>query len=390
MSDYGKISSSMKSNADDAGQSLSSVKKISFDGVWSGSAYDSLTTALNNTVKKADKEMANYESFTQAMEQLDSYKAKKERIDELSSLISKVSIPDQEKDPSGYASAISTINGYKSEQTELEEEKKDLRKSIEGTLSGITANTADLNLVKFSFNDTNFDLEFDVVSLYNTYNNGSLKMMSASDSLYKHYDLYDDAGNLVRSGKDYVEGIIVDIQKKYSGREAAVNAGLAILKLASDAGIKLNYEHAGTAGTYPYVRTSSVATGVDCNPYVSWCLDKGVEGGFQWRPVGNFTSIGNTIEYNNWSSAKPGDVMANGGHVTMVVHNDPETGIITYMHASGQVNGITITRSKYSTLRNNGYTIRDMTNVYDGTENTDRWDAFANYVDPNTYQRTYV
>ena len=82
--------------------------------------------------------------------------------------------------------------------------------------------------------------------------------------------------------------------------------------------------------------------------------------------------------------------MANGGHVTMVVHNDPETGIITYMHASGQVNGITLTRSNYASLKNNGYTIRDMTNVYNGTEDTDRWAAFAQYVDPNTYQRDYV
>ena len=124
------------------------------------------------------------------------------------------------------------------------------------------------------------------------------------------------------TGKAYVEGIILDIQKKYSGREAAVNAGLAILKLASDAGIKLNYEHAGTAGTYPYVRTSSVATGVDCNPYVSWGLDKGVDGGFQWRPVGSFKSVGTTIPYEEWYRAQPGDVVVSDGHVGIMVAID--------------------------------------------------------------------
>lgn len=388
--DYGKLSTTMNSNYEDASSSLSAVRNVSFDGVWSGSAYTTLTSDLSDTVDKADIELKNYETFSEAMDLLNQYKEKDERVKELNTLKENVYVPDSKKDPDGYSSAINKINSYTSEINTLENEKRTLRTSIESKLASITANSSDLSLVTFSVSDVNFDTDFDIESLYYMYNSGKLKMLSVGKSLYDYYDLYDENGNLIRSGKDYVEGVITDIQNKYSGREAAVNSGLAILKLASDAGIKINYQHTGTSGQYPYVPTSSVASGVDCNPYVSWCIDKGVDGGFQWRPVQNFTSIGSTIDYSSWGNALPGDVLANGGHVAMVLENNSETGEITYMHASGTSVGITITKRSYSSLKNDGYTIRDMSGVYDGSVDTDRWDAFSPYVDPDTYQRTYV
>ena len=75
MSDYGKISSSMKSNADDAGQSLSSVKKISFDGVWSGCAYDSLNQDLQLTLKTAESLRSDLDTFSDILSQLEKYKS---------------------------------------------------------------------------------------------------------------------------------------------------------------------------------------------------------------------------------------------------------------------------------------------------------------------------
>lgn len=388
--DYGKLSTTMNKNYEDASNSLLAVRNVSFDGVWNGSAYTTLTSDLSDTVDRADIELKNYETFSEAMDLLDKYKEKDERVKELNTLKENVYVPDSKKDPDGYTSAINKINSYTSEINTLENEKKNLRTSIESKLASITANSSDLSLVSFSVTNVNFDTDFDIESLYYMYNSGKLKMLSVGKSLYDYYDLYDENGNLIRSGKDYVESVITDIQNKYSGREAAVNSGLAILKLASDVGIKINYQHKGTAGQYPYVPTSSVASGVDCNPYVSWCIDKGVSGGFQWRPVQNFTNLGDTIDYSNWGNALPGDVLANGGHVAMVLENDSETGEITYMHASGTSVGITITKRSYSSLNGDGYTIRDMSSIYDGSVDTDRWDAFSPYVDLNNYQRTYV
>lgn len=389
MSDYGTLNTKLNSCTDNSQSSLSAVKNVSFDGVWSGAAYDALSGSLEDTVAKAEIEITNCTTFSSAMSELDTYKTKKERYNELSNLIANVSYPKKEKDPAGYAAACSKVAAYKSEQATLKGDMSTLKSSIESKLSSIEPNTADLSLVKFSF-DGDFSLDFDVADLFTMYNNGSLKLMNSSKSLYEYYDVYDDNGNLVRSGKDYIEGIIVDIQNKYSGREAAVNCGLAMLQLASDVGLKINYEHAGTNCYKPYVPTSSIASGVDCNPFVSWCLDKGVDGGYQWRPVENFTSQGDKIEYTDWSNAQAGDVLANGGHVMMIVENNPENGTFTVMHASGTQVGITMSERSYAALRNDGYTVRDMTNVYNGTYDTDRWGAFGQYVNPETWERDYV
>lgn len=390
MDSYGDMSKTMSGNAENSSESLSSVKNISFDGVWSGAAYDTLTSALENTIAKADIELANYESFSAAMEELESYKTKKERYDKLTELINGIHYPDSEKDPEGYASACATAAGYKAEQATLKDEMDKLRKSIESTLSAITANSSELTAVKFNYDDGEFNLDFDIADLYTMYNNGSLKIMNSGKSLYDYYDIYDDDGNLIRSGKEYVEGIITDIQSKYSGREAAVNCGLAMLQLAADVGIKINYEHAGTDSDV-YVRTSDVASGVDCNPFVSWCLDKGVDDGFQWRPVSYFYDDGrfpDTIDYTNWSNAQAGDVLANGGHVMMIVENNTETGTFTVMHASGSNAGITVSERSYASLKSDGYKVKDMTNVYDGSYDTDRWEEFR--IEPDSFVRDYV
>lgn len=389
MATYGDVSTNMNTGMGDVDSSISNIKNISFAGVWSGKAYDNLSGALESTLSRVEKERTNLDTFSKAMEKLQKYKENKMKIEELTKEINAIVIPSDDEEAAAQAAAQKAA--LEAERSKLEAENKELRATIESLLGTITAISSEIEVIAFDLSNYKDYMEYieDLAELKAKYDTaGYLRMLGAGDSLYNYYNVYDESGNLIMSGKDYVEGVIVDIQEKYSGREAAVNSAIAILALAADKGIRINYEHAGTTGKYPYVRTESVATGVDCNPFVSWCLDKGVPGGFQWRPVQNFKSIGTGYDYENWSQAKPGDVLCNGGHVTIILDNDPATGQFLIAEASGQVAGIRTKSVSYQTLRNNGYSCRDMTGIYNGTVDSNRWDAFG--IAPNTYQRTYV
>ena len=64
--------------------------------------------------------------------------------------------------------------------------------------------------------------------------------------------------------------------------------------------------------------------------------------------------------------------MVNQGHVGIIIENDPANNRFVVAEAKGQDVGIVLNYRTYSNLRGGGYSIRDMTNVYNGTENTDR------------------
>lgn len=388
MTTYSDVSKNMNGGRGDIKSSVSEIKNVSFDGVWSGSAHKNLTGALETVLANADKQQTNLETFEQAMTKLQKYKENKIKIDELNAAISKIVIPSDDEEAAAAAAAQKAA--LEAERDKLVTENKALKSEIEALLATITAITSEIEVIKFDLSNYKDYMEYieDLAELKAKYDNGGLRMLGQNDSLYNYYNIYDEKGNLVMSGKDYVEGVIKDIQTKYSGREAAVNSAIAMLALAADKGIRLNYEHHGTDAD-PYVRTSDVVTGVDCNPFVSWCLDKGVPGGFQWRPVGNFKSIGTGYAYENWGNAKPGDVLCNGGHVTIIIDNDPATGQFLIAEASGQIAGIRTKSVSYQHLKNNGYTCRDMTDIYNGTVDSNRWKDFY-WVDPNTYKRDYV
>lgn len=389
MTNYSDVSKKMSNGKNDIDSSLSSIKKVSFDGVWSGDAYNNLSSALESTITRMEKERSNLDTFSQAVDKLQKYKENKIKIDELATQIANISIPEDDEEAA--AAARSQKEALESEKAKLEEENKVLKEAIEQLLTSILAISPEIEVIAFDLSNYKDYIEYieDLAELKLKYDTaGYLRMLGVSDSLYNYYNITDENGNIIMTGKEYVEGVITDIQEKYSGREAAVNCAIAMLSLAADKGIRLNYEHAGT-GHEPYVSTASVVTGVDCNPFVSWCLDKGVPGGFQWRPVGNFASIGTGYDYENWNQAQPGDVLCNGGHVTIIIDNDPETGQFLIAEASGQYNGIRMKSVTYQTLKNNGYTCRDMTDIYNGTVDTDRWDAFY-WVDEDTYERDFV
>ncbi len=372
---YSALASSIKSKQTAISDSSAKIEAIDFDAIWSGGAHDKLTSSLKKIISNLKAQEESVSTFCTGLILLDTYKKKKTTV---ATLINTLNfIPNDEEHAAERSMLKSEINKQSSQLDSI-------KPSIIRTFESIsTISPTDVKPVTITYGDLNYMFDLDEIKAM--YDNG-LKKLADGESLYKYYDQYDENGNLIVSGKDYVEGLIQEITKNYSGREASVNAALAILQLAADKGVKLDYEHKGTAGIEPYVPTAQVASGVDCNPFVSWMVDKGTPGGFQWRPVGEFKNVGEKRSREDWVNAQPGDVAVNNGHVTMIIENNPEEGKVIIAHASGGSKGIITSTLSYNYLASEGYQIQDMTNVYNGTENTNR-KAFDQYVNWETYKR---
>lgn len=381
---YGQTSANGTNELSNLSTLENTISQITFDIIWRGSAHTSLTGNLNNVMKKIDAEQAKLVSYFGALNDLETYKQNKEQITKLS--VRLLLLPDNKKNAEERASISSQMQS-------LKETNVALRKRIECVMDLITPVNSEIDTI-------NFNVEFNyftpISELLDSYKRrltteeiaaGERLLQKLDDgmSLANLYNEVDENGNVIKgSGVKYIENVITSVQVTYSGREAAVNSALAMLKLAADKGVKLDYEHRGTTSYEPYVPTSVVAGGVDCNPWTSWVVDKGTPGGFQWRPVKGFYSVGETL--NDWTKAQPGDIFVNDGHVGVIIENDPITKIFIVSEETGGRNGAVLQTRTYSNLKKEGYQIRDMTNVYDGTENTDR-KVFEQYVDFNTYKR---
>ncbi len=244
-----------------------------------------------------------------------------------------------------------------------------------------------ISLSDFVLEEVSFKYACDVNSLLEKYtNNGPWNSEQAGlikigdhGSLYTRYDSVDENGQKIEgTGKEYVENIIDGISISYSGREASVNAVLTILKLAADKGVKLDYQHKGTSESSPTVSTEDVASGVDCNAFVSWALNFGTKEQFNWRHVGGIAECSTKIEH---SLSQPGDILyrrrnesffinskgkkvSRGDHIAIIIENNPKTEEIIYAEASGDNIGIILNKATYTQLTVLGMKAGDMSNLY--------------------------
>lgn len=370
---YSQTSANGKSEYTNLDNVQKKIGNLAFDLIWSGSSSTNLIGTLSTNVNRLEQEKAKLNGFFNALDLLEVYKSNKEKIRELKARL--LLIPDISKNSEERAGIQGQIN-------QLEQENANLRSQIEGILSQITPIGTATSLVSYNID---FDYITDIDSLVSAYKlnltaeeraAGAIPLVQLRDSatLSDFYNRVDENGNIIpNSGYEYITSVISTVQNTYSGREAAVNSALAMLKLAADKGVKLDYKHQGT-NSNPYVSTAYVVNGVDCNPWTSWVVDKGTPNGFQWRPVEGFHSVGETL--TDWTNAQPGDVFVSSGHVGIIIENDPQNQEFVIAHASGTKIGIVLQTKTYSELQSGGYQIRDMTSVYDGTQNTDRNEAF--------------
>ena len=382
MSIYNSTATNIDSGVSSINSSLDKVKGVSFDGIWNGPAHDSLTASLQDVIKNADNILDDLSRLSQVLTKVEKYKKLKEEIEALDKEIDSIVIP---ADKEGAAAAYNRKKNLIAKRNNLIAQKNLLRKEIESLLSTFKEIESKLELITFDISEYNDYLDFivDIDELLALYKNNKIDEipgdgLTITEKLGELYDSTDENGNIIKgSGLKYIENQLLEIQSKYSGREAAVNSALLILQLAADKGVKIEYDSHGTSSKEPYVKTETLLEGIDCNPFTSWVVDKGTPGGFQWRPVPGFESVGTILE--DWTQAQPGDVFVvvtdrkNGfGHVGVIIENNPTTGTFITAEAANPSEGIVLKTQTYTGLKQSGYRIQDMTGVYDGTDNTNR------------------
>ena len=370
--DYGNENTRLNNELTGFRTDILNMNNVSFDG-WTGSAKDSYYSSFSSNMSNLEIEFEKVSIFSELLAQVEVYKQRKEEIARLQAKLS--SIPNDEEHSGERASLAAAISQLQAENEQLKAALNAAFASFGGVGSKISINNSLFNFS--SSQNATIRLEFDINQLLATFQSGKLHYLNDSESLYDYYG-GDEAG------RAYVRSVLAQIQSTYSGREAAVNSALALIKICGDAGIKIDYQHKGTTGRQPFVPTDEVATGVDCNPMASWIVDKGTPGGFVWRPVGEFKGVGTKCE--DWTTAKPGDVLVSDGHVAVIVANDPANNQFITVESS---NGVEIKTRTYNAMKGGGYQVRDMTNVYNGTEDTYR-PVFDQWVgDIRTFDRPF-
>lgn len=336
---YTAIASSIKSNAKSLNTGSTAIKNISFDSIWSGDAHDKLTSNLKNVLAKIAKINESINSFSGALENLETYKNNKEQITKLTN--EKNSLDTNSEN---YNSRKNTLT---SQINSLTEKNRTLKSSINSAISGISSISSELNLVNSTPDNGYKEYVVDLYDFLKTFQSGNLTKISDNGSLYNYYS------------QDEVNNRINQIKQQYSGRDAAVNCALGVMQMAAKVGKKLDYDYGG--GHTPTTSLGQVATGTDCSSFVSWAINQGTNSTFNTTTTYGLINQGKHIDY---SAAQKGDILVNSGHVVMVVDNDSSKGQVLVAEASGSNTGVVLRTRSYTSLANSAYQARDLSSIY--------------------------
>ena len=88
--EYSKIVHNLKDNITSLTEALNSVKGVSFDGIWSGDAYNNLTSSLKDVVSSGTNQKNLLIDFVSALEKLQSYQENYNEINNLNSMLDSI------------------------------------------------------------------------------------------------------------------------------------------------------------------------------------------------------------------------------------------------------------------------------------------------------------
>lgn len=97
--------------------------------------------------------------------------------------------------------------------------------------------------------------------------------------------------------------------------------------------------------------------GMDCSGFVSWAIRMGCNSGYGSKVASEYSNVGTSL--SSLSEAKPGDLLANSGHVIMIVKNNGDGTVIAAEESFSQ-DGLVF--SKYTNT--GSYSLRDMSDWY--------------------------
>ena len=336
---YDSIASFIDNKVNNIEGTINKIRSISFDSVWSGGSYQSLTTSINTKIEEVETGSKKLRHYAQALFKLQEYKNVQKEIASLQAALA--SLPDTKEYDGERASLQQQISA-------LQQTLRTLRSFISKTLGEALIGTKYEAIYYKEYNG----FVVDVNKFEDLFDNGQLKKIPEGISLYDYYT------------EEEVDKRLREIKDIYVGRKAAVNCALGIMEMDANKGLKLDYKWGGGHDS-PIPNVDYVVSGIDCSGFVSWAIDQGSKETFLSRPTGSLLRVGNSIDY---TEAQAGDILVfnNGseGHVVMVIENDPEAKEFLVVEASGSNDVVLMQTRSYSSLRKNNYIAKDLTELY--------------------------
>lgn len=352
---YSGSANSIISKKSELNSITSNVNNLNFDGVWKSKASQKLLTSLDDVVNKIKVQMANLNTFANAVRRIDELIEIDGKVAELSARLMSIDVDTEDG-----AAAAAAIQG---EISQLEQKKQQIKNEIKGAISGFASISSDYSISYSGVSAANWN---ELVEMANEFSK-----LPAGD-LIKALTLVDENGNVIRDGEQYVNDEISSIKQRYTGTERNYYVTMKIIELSLEAGVRTPYHHYGTSAsgktvdTRLAVPTDTLSKGIDCNAFASYVIfDK--NSNEKWLTVDQFEYAGQGIY--SYEEMQSGDIFANGQHVGMIVANNTEIGEAIILHATGTE--MRLEKVNYDYFTSKGHSIRRVDSTYMSPEYMD-------------------
>lgn len=342
----------------DTGKMNTSVTKINnmnFDNHWKGTAYETQSEQLTNTMNDLNKCINDVNDFNKILEKRTEYEEVCARIMALYKAIAGCSADHD--DPDSHCNC----GAYYNEIAALEKKREAIRNEIIGLLGKFAGIDPEIlppaDLSKAAQGILTFEEQLELIEQYSR--------MPAGNIAKNLEGKVDENGVLIEDGAAYIQERIDSIKSQYTGTERNYYVAMEVIEISLLAGVRSPYEHNGTTGdtiyTHNPVSTEWLSKGIDCNAYVSMVIydDESTE---KWLRVEQYKYAGTSVD--TYEEAQPGDIFANGGHVGIIMANDPVSKQLIINHASGQDPDMKYEVISYDTLEQRGNVIRRVDRNY--------------------------
>lgn len=347
---YASIASQVKSSHSSFVSYVSSnFKPDQLAAIWSGPAATTNIDEMKKTINNVNTNSAFIDSFVQALNDLDTYKSKKELIASKTETMTPLrrefeNTEKIKKNEEKLNSLANQINTLQTEINTLETEAAALKVKINNALSKVSS-ISSTAVVKTSVQTSTVDLGSYADKIQTLMAKGK-SLPSMYGSLYKYYS------------KEEVANIMNQVKQQYSGREAAVNSALTIIELAANVGKKLDYKWGGGHVHNAVTTLDHVANGTDCSAFASWAVQQGATTSFPTTTAAYLCNRGQRVDY---AYAQAGDILVCGSHACLIVANDPEGKYFITAEETG--GGAVVKKRTYSSVKGQ-YQVRDLSQYY--------------------------
>lgn len=335
--------------------SVTKIDDLGFEKCWNGTSYETQLEHLKNTMSDLKQCIKDIEDFDDILDKKEIYIG---ICDQISNLYASISGCTADHDDENCNCSCGT-NTSKIEQLEIE--RKELRAEIIGLLGKFEGIAPEImmpaDLSKINDVILSFEEQLALTEIYMAMPEGNIAKCLEGK--------IDENGVLIEDGYKYIQERIDSVKSQFTGTERNYYVAMEVIELSILAGVRSPYEHNGTTGATIYthnpVDTKWISDGIDCNAYVSMVIydDESIE---KWLTVGQYYYAGDKVQ--SYEDAKPGDIIANGGHVGIVMANNPETKQLIINHASSHKHDMKYEVVSYVTLENDKHIIRRVDRNY--------------------------